>query len=426
MGSLVLVALSVGCGSATLRPDADTRDGSGGSGGTGGSGGRGGSGGTGGDGGSGGSGDAGLEIAPNDAADAADTGGDGQQDAGCTPSAKQCNGLQPQTCTNGQWQNTGTACGACQMCSTATGSCAPVTNGTTCTDNNGCTVGDTCQSGVCTPGPAMTCTAPGCKVAGTCNPATGACSTPTNATNGTSCSDSDACTQPDSCQGGACTGTQIFCNSPPACRLNTTCSAGNCNYTQAVPDGTMDAKCTTADPTTPYCYSGGCVQCTMDSHCLGTVMPSCNPSSRTCVCRRPSANNRLMNPGFDGSFNGWSIYFATLVVDSEGCSNSKAVYSENAENDPSQCIPLTPGSYWFGGQFKGGQTGNFFRIRFHTQANCGGSAQDVFDFFLQGSADWSPIFQQFTVPAGTVSVNVSFFGLGQYLDQLYLSPFNQF
>jgi hypothetical protein len=44
-----------------------------------------------------------------------------------------------------------------------------------------------------------------CHIAGTCNPLTGQCSNPV-APNGTACSDGNACTQPDTCQGGVCTG----------------------------------------------------------------------------------------------------------------------------------------------------------------------------------------------------------------------------
>ena len=48
------------------------------------------------------------------------------------------------------------------------------TNGTTCNDGNACTQTDTCQTGACTGGTPVACTASDqCHVAGTCNPATG-------------------------------------------------------------------------------------------------------------------------------------------------------------------------------------------------------------------------------------------------------------
>src|SRR5262249_44817494 len=60
----------------------------------------------------------------------------------------------------------------------------------------------------------VVCPAPDqCHVAGTCDTSTGVCSNP-NATDGTSCDDSDACTFSDTCQSGVCKGT--------------TCSTGLC------------------------------------------------------------------------------------------------------------------------------------------------------------------------------------------------------
>src|SRR5207247_1518984 len=44
-----------------------------------------------------------------------------------------------------------------------------------------------------------------CHVAGTCNPATGACSNPA-AADGTACSDGDPCTSGEACSGGLCGG----------------------------------------------------------------------------------------------------------------------------------------------------------------------------------------------------------------------------
>jgi len=77
-------------------------------------------------------------------------------------------------------------------------------------------------------------------------------------------------------------------------------------------------------------------------------------STNICVCRRPSAGNLLKNPGFDGSMSGWTVYFATLAADSEGCSGSNSVYVDNSEADPEQCVPLTGGTaYYLGGKFKG-------------------------------------------------------------------------
>jgi len=85
--------------------------------------------------------------------------------------------------------------------------CNGLPNGTSCSDNNACTVGDTCQSGACKPGAAVTCTASDqCHSAGTCSPSTGLCSNPVKP-NGTSCNDGNTCTTGDSCQSGVCVGS---------------------------------------------------------------------------------------------------------------------------------------------------------------------------------------------------------------------------
>jgi hypothetical protein len=85
--------------------------------------------------------------------------------------------------------------------------CNGLPNGTSCSDNNACTVGDTCQSGTCKPGTAVTCVASDqCHTAGTCAPSTGLCSNPIKP-NGTSCDDGNACTTGDSCQSGVCLGS---------------------------------------------------------------------------------------------------------------------------------------------------------------------------------------------------------------------------
>src|SRR5258708_8102849 len=77
-------------------------------------------------------------------------------------------------------------------------------NGRRCNDGNACTQTDTCQSGSCVGSNPVTCTAlDQCHVAGTCNPATGTCSTPT-ATNGKPCNAGNACTQTDTCHSERC------------------------------------------------------------------------------------------------------------------------------------------------------------------------------------------------------------------------------
>jgi len=90
----------------------------------------------------------------------------------------------------------------CQACSVATGAptngtCGVIADSTPCDDSDACTQTDTCQSGTCTGGSPVTCTAQDeCHDVGTCNPSTGACSNPAK-NDGTTCSTG-------TCQGGSC------------------------------------------------------------------------------------------------------------------------------------------------------------------------------------------------------------------------------
>lgn len=347
----------------------------------------------------------------------------GASTTGCAKGTFKCNGAQPQVCDqSGAWQNMGTACGTCSTCDATSGTCKPRTG--SCDDGNACTQTDTCQSGTCVGSNPKVCSASDqCHTAGVCDTTTGDCTNPTKG-NGQTCNDGNACTQSDACQSGVCGGTALLCNSPPACKQVTTCSAGSCNYTQNFPDGSADTKCPSGKP---YCSTGSCVQCTMDQHCYGAT-PSCDLSTHTCVCRKPSSGNLLANPGFDGSFSGW-MSPEDLVADSEGCPASNSLYSGfGDEESPSQCIPITPGNYYFGGRFRGDPNrGSFIVLRFWTGSTCySGTELDAIDYYVPLSSDWSLQFTHITVPAGTKAMKIGISGLDFYADQLYLNVNNQF
>jgi len=136
----------------------------------------------------------------------------------------------------------------------------PVADGTACTDGNACTQGDACQSGVCVPGPAVTCPATDqCHVAGTCDPLTALCSNPA-APDGVACNDRNLCTQTDTCQGGVCIGeNEVQCTAVDACHLVGTCNprTGYCSNPAKVPPVcTPVDQCTSAGTCDPA--TGGC------------------------------------------------------------------------------------------------------------------------------------------------------------------------
>jgi hypothetical protein len=105
------------------------------------------------------------------------------------------------------------------VCDPATGVCSDpeLVDGTTCDDSDACTQADTCQSGVCTGDDPVTCTAlDQCHDVGVCDPATGVCSDPI-VVDGTSCEDDDACTLNDFCLAGVCTAGSPPCDDPDLC-----------------------------------------------------------------------------------------------------------------------------------------------------------------------------------------------------------------
>ena len=264
------------------------------------------------------------------------------------------------TCVDGVCCNTTAAsCGSARPATLpgAMGTCA-VTTGGSCDDDDACTQTDTCQAGVCTGANPVTCTAsdqchvagtcnpddgrllepgqgqrhglqrrqrlhadrhlpgrhlrrrqPGrpapasdqCHVAGTCNPATGACSNPA-AADGTACSDGNACTQTDTCQAGTCTGANpVTCTASDQCHVAGTCdpATGACSN-PAAPNGTTcndGNACTAGD----VCMAGSCVgggaiscddqnPCTVDScnaaagciHAPGNAGAICRAAANTC------------------------------------------------------------------------------------------------------------------------------------------------
>lgn len=178
-------------------------------------------------------------------ADQADRDDDGLGDA-----------CDPQTCGNGT-RESGEACdgGAC-----CTAQCTAAPNGTMCDDANACTRTDACQAGACTGGNPIVCTASDqCHVAGTCNPATGACSNPARA-DGTACNDGDGCTTADRCTSGQCAGgAPRACDDGEPCTADA-CAAGGCTHTPI--DG-----CT--------CQAGACSTCRAGCGSAGTCGTDC-------------------------------------------------------------------------------------------------------------------------------------------------------
>jgi len=150
-------------------------------------------------------------------------------------------------------------CHVAGACDTVTGICSdpPAMDGSSCNDGNACTQTDTCQGGDCTGTNPVICTAlDQCHVSGVCDPGTGVCSNP-NAGDGTLCDDSNGCTEGDVCTAGQCSpGSPKNCADPNPC-TDDDCVAptGTCTHTPNTNPCDDDNACTIADT----CSGGNCL-----------------------------------------------------------------------------------------------------------------------------------------------------------------------
>ncbi len=123
------------------------------------------------------------------------------QEFDCHPYVKL---VQPDVCScpgNGASCKAPDACHTAGMCDPNTGACGMMAlpDGTSCSDGNACNGEETCQAGVCTPGPAPACDSSSPCMAGACDPVNGCTTTP--APDGTACSLANAA---GVCAGGVC------------------------------------------------------------------------------------------------------------------------------------------------------------------------------------------------------------------------------
>lgn len=156
-------------------------------------------------------------------------------------------------------------------------SCGP--DGAACDDFNACTLGDTCQAGVCQPSQQVDCSGldSSCEV-GVCDPTSGSCSLQP-AADGTACSDDNLCTATDQCLSGQCLGAAIDCSQgADSCHLGV-CdpTTGTCSL-ETLPDGSScddGSSCTELDLCTGGLCVGSAVSCDDGDPCTAD---SCSPS----------------------------------------------------------------------------------------------------------------------------------------------------
>ncbi|MFH0901237.1 MAG: kelch repeat-containing protein [Pseudomonadota bacterium] len=110
----------------------------------------------------------------------------------------------------------GDPCGTCRACSPAV-ECVPVTNGTSCDPVRYCTVGDTCQAGICVAGPGNACDDSNPCTEDLCDEQLKQCTNEKHADH-SGCDDGDACNGEERCFDGVCTaGRAVVCDDGREC-----------------------------------------------------------------------------------------------------------------------------------------------------------------------------------------------------------------
>ena len=159
------------------------------------------------------------------------------------------------------------------MCNPTTGDCEPqpTNEGGSCNDGQYCTNPDTCQGGTCT-GPLRNCNDSNVCTDDSCDDVADQC---VHANNTASCYDGNACTTNDSCSGGNCVGgPPLNCNDTNVCTndsCNPTTGCVHTNNTAPCEDGNL---CTINDT----CSNGTC---------HGGPPPNCNDGN---VCTNDTCN----------------------------------------------------------------------------------------------------------------------------------------
>lgn len=228
-------------------------------------------------------------------------------DADCVNQENDCLGVCGEgLCQFEQVKNEGDACGdrsetACSGPDTCDGEglCLPnhVVDGTTCSDANGCTVGDSCVAGTCVAGTVADCSGENDQ----CN--TGKCSSTGDDTykcvkdptphEGASCdADSDGCTVGDACVAGTCVaGSAADCSDKDdQCNRGVCKSTGVDSFMCEQDSSSLEGStCDDGDPcTVAHCKSGVCsfgeaVEgcCKVHEDC-DTPLELCDAENNTC------------------------------------------------------------------------------------------------------------------------------------------------
>jgi len=167
------------------------------------------------------------------------------------------------------------ACAGAGACNPFTGACdfQQLPENSPCDDHNGCTHPDICNGGHCVSGELTVCAETQCRLAPSCNPATGLCPAGGEPkANTTRCSDFDECTVGDQCNDGVCiSGARKSCDPVDQCHNGGACSPGTGLCVNPLP--TQGADCA-SDGVPGKCDAAGV--CVPSGSVCGTLAEECS------------------------------------------------------------------------------------------------------------------------------------------------------
>ena len=143
-----------------------------------------------------------------------------------------------------------------------------------CDDGNLCTIGETCQQGLCTPSGLTNCDDDNVCTTDSCNPASGCL----HLLNQAPCNDQDVCTTGDHCHLGECIGSgQLACNDGNTCTDDACDSKDGCTFTPNANDCDDLNACTDGDQCkNGWCLPGPAIACNDGKLCTDD---SCDPDA---------------------------------------------------------------------------------------------------------------------------------------------------
>ena len=205
------------------------------------------------------------------------------------------------------------------VCQPLDGTCKPFdkADNIACDDADLCTLGDTCQSGVCKGNIKANCNDSNSCTTDICDAVFG-CDNPPTAAGGL-CDDGNVCTTKDTCKSGNCVGAKLDCDDLNPCTVDLCDKATGCSHTV---DDTL--ACDDGDP------------CTVPDHCSNAL---CVSTVLNCDDKNPCTIDTCDGNGGCKNvvYNGKDCDDGNACTISDTCVNDKCVGKVKDCNDNNTC-----------------------------------------------------------------------------------------